>query len=381
MSALHHRPGERMDLKHYLLSEVSVLMLAPRRVGKTWLMERVDDDLTREGHLCVRFDASGKGTEQAFLGALCNAIEKQKDLHQAVFDHLKQRLRQVAGGDVKDSLSQIVGQVDPKTFSECLIESLGRSGRKTVIMVDEFSLFALALASKDPDATRTLLYHLRSLQQSHRNVTWLLAGSVGLDVVARRFGLGGALLDLQPFGLAPFTEAEARSYLTHLADSGQLTRRLAIDDPVFEHLARELGWLAPYYLQRLGRELRPTVPHDGTGRATVTVADVDAAFAKLLEPSHRLCFSAWEEHIDKNFPDEDTRRLEVILNTCCQGPDGETEDTLLAVLARQGPGVERRALKDLTSSLANDGYLSKAEGRWRFRSGLLRRYWLEYMSA
>jgi hypothetical protein len=279
---MHHRPTERADLKRILLSGNSVLMLAPRRVGKTWLMEQVDQDLTQDGHLCIRFDAAGKEDEREFLRALCRAMEQRKDLHQTVLDHFTHRLRQFTGGQADGPLSQIVGSVDPKSFSECLVESLDREDRKTVIMVDEFSLFVLDRASKAPDATKGLLYHLRSLQQRHPNVTWLFTGSVGLDVVTRRFGLGGALLDLQPFPLSPFTEPEARSYLNALADSGQVSRRLRIEDDVFAHLARELGWLAPYYLQQFGRGLRPNSAPDEDGRVTVTQADVDEAFRQLL---------------------------------------------------------------------------------------------------
>jgi hypothetical protein len=376
---MHNRKAERADLKRYLLSETSILMLAPRRVGKTWLMERLDQDLTAEGHLCIRFDAAGKKDERDFLRALCRAMEQRQELHKTLIDHATHRLKQFAGGEAGGSLNEIVGRVDPQSFSECLVESLNGADRKTVIMIDEFSLFVLARAQEDPGATKSLLYHLRSLQQRHRNVTWLFTGSVGLDVVARRFELGGALLDLQPFPLSPFTEPEARSYLNDMADSGQLGRRLHIEDDVFSYITRELGWLAPYYLQQFGRALRPAGATREDGRVTVSQTDAEAAFQLLLSHTYRVCFSAWEEHITKNFPAEDTERLLLILDRCCQAHDGETEDTLLSVLGRAFPAFNRRDLKTLLGCLDNDGFLMKDGDRWRFRSGLLRRYWSEYM--
>ena len=67
----HHRPAERERLKRLLLSGHNVLMLAPRRIGKTWLMKQVEKDLTKDGHLCIRIDVEGKTTEQDFLKILC----------------------------------------------------------------------------------------------------------------------------------------------------------------------------------------------------------------------------------------------------------------------------------------------------------------------
>jgi hypothetical protein len=38
-------------------------------------------------------------------------------------------------------------------------------------------------------------------------------------------------------------------------------------------------------------------------------------------------------------------------------------------------------LTNLLTILANDGFIEQSAKRWRFRSGLLRRYWVEYMKA
>ena len=51
-------------------------MLAPRRIGKTWLMDKVADDLEDEGWLCIRVDVEGMRTEEEFLRAFGAEIEK-----------------------------------------------------------------------------------------------------------------------------------------------------------------------------------------------------------------------------------------------------------------------------------------------------------------
>lgn len=376
---MHHRPTERADLKRILLSGNSVLMLAPRRVGKTWLMEQVDQDLTQDGHLCIRFDAAGKRTEKVFLKELCDAVERHKELHEAALVHLKHRWRALKGGDSGGSLSHLVDKVDPRSFLEGLVESLHRPDRRTVIMIDEFSFFVLDMAKADPDEVRSLLYHMRSLQQRFPGVTWLLTGSIGLDAVARRHDLNGAFTDLRIFGLDPFTEAEAGSFLNELSSNGLLGNPFRVEDDVLNYLCQQLGWLIPYHLQEVCTLVRPTGPSDEAGRVGILRGDVDDAFDRLLSPRQRSRFAPWEEHLRKNFVTEDTARLRVILDHCCQTPDGEQENTIQGVLSRAFPTITRPDTKNLLGCLDNDGFLMKDGARWRFRSGLLRRYWLEYM--
>jgi len=52
-----------------------------------------------------------------------------------------------------------------------------------------------------------------------------------------------------------------------------------------------------------------------------------------------------------------------------------------ARLAPKYPALTLRELMDALTALANDGFLSEIGGRWCFRSGLLRRYWMKYISS
>jgi hypothetical protein len=108
-------------------------------------------------------------------------------------------------------------------------------------------------------------------------------------------------------------------------------------------------------------------------------ADVEAAFDKLLEPSQRGNFATWREHIEKNFPKDQTTLLHAILGILCENADGEQVATLLARLSELFPNATRRDLMDRLTDLASGGFLEEAADRWRFRSGLLRRYWAKWM--
>ena len=97
-SAAHHRNDERAELRRLLLSGESVLMLAPRRIGKTWLMKRVAEDLVTVGVTCIYIDVEGMQSEEEFLRALCGAIEKKQELLKRVTAHLSQKFKQLTSG-------------------------------------------------------------------------------------------------------------------------------------------------------------------------------------------------------------------------------------------------------------------------------------------
>lgn len=374
---MHNRKDERRELRRILLGGASVQMFAPRRIGKTWLMLRLAEDLAAEGWTTIVVDIEGMRTEDEFLRALCSRLQEAGGLQSSVMQHLGHRLKQLVTDGWQGSPLNAIGKIDFSTFSEALIAALNEKGGETLILIDEIALFVAERLSKDVEGTHAFLYHLRRLRQSYPKVRWLFTGSIGLDVVARRVGLQGALVDLKPFPLDPFGDLAARSYLDHLNAIGAVPRQFALDDAAFAHLARELGWLAPFYLQLVADRIMPRGPATD-GKPLAEPGDIDRAFDDLLRPEFRTMFSPFEEHIDKNFPGAETRRLHQILDFCCETVAGETAAALLAHLQGADAAATHRQMMDLLTALSNAGFLDEQNERWRFRSGLLRRYWRRY---
>ena len=330
--------------------------------------------------MTIVVDAQGMQTEEEFLRELCRKIEEACDAKSSVFNHLRQRWKQLVQGGWEGNPLRAIGRLDPRQFSEALIAALNAQQRKTVILVDEIALLVAKLREPDAAGARAFLHRLRRLREGYPHVQWLLTGSVGLDVVARSAGLQGALVDLDIFPLEPFADKAARSFLDDLCAAGLVRRPFALDDAAFAYLAQELGWLAPFYLRLVADRISPT-GSPVAGRPSVQNNDIDRAFAELLRPEYRTLFATFEEHIDKNFPEAETRRLRAILDACCEFANGETEPTLLARLEMQAQVVTVPELRNLLTALATAGYLTPDGDRWRFRSGLLRRYWLKYHHA
>src|ERR1700677_3415100 len=139
----HHRIAERHELARLLETGRSIQMPAPRRIGKTWLIGKLAEDMKAKGWLCVSIDVQGKRTEQEFFRTLCQEIEKNQALHESALAYVLGRFRHIKDGAGAASLVQLLtASVDPRAFSEGLIESLDGEGKKTVVFIDELSKYA-----------------------------------------------------------------------------------------------------------------------------------------------------------------------------------------------------------------------------------------------
>jgi hypothetical protein len=161
-------------------------------------------------------------------------------------------------------------------------------------------------------------------------------------------------------------------------------RPFSLTDEAFSVLVEEVGWLAPYYLEKAAGLVRPTGGLDADGRPFARPDDVRGAVNTMLSAENRTYFVTWEEHIRKNFSKPTATGLQSILAVVCRRPEGEQFNTIEAAAGSQPTPARRAALRDHLNVLLADGYLESAtEGetvRYRFRSGLLRRYWRRYIA-
>jgi hypothetical protein len=375
---MHRRERERGQLKRKLEAGVSIHMPAPRRIGKTWTINRLASDLRSAGWIAIEIDVQGMSHPKEFAKDLCQRIEGQNSIKDRFKTHMVQRLDNLLSGAWGSTPLEALGRVDPIEFSETLIASLDDSSVKSAIIIDEVAYFFLHLAEADPELARDFAYRLRALQQRYKNVRWLLTGSIGLDTIARRYDLEGAFVDFETFVLDPFTPEEARSFMRDPTIQEQFNHKFDASDDDFDAMFAELGWLAPYYLKMIANEVRPSIAGQGGKLPRATGADFEAAFEKLLQPNRRSEFAVWREHVNKNLPTADRTIALQLLNGLSQTVEGETEDTLLTQAVQIQASTTKRQVRDILGMLFIDGLIAKTGARYAFRSGLIRRYWLGY---
>lgn len=359
-----------------------ILLLAPRRVGKTSLLYRFATVLEREeGMHAVYVSVQGAVDELDVLRKLHDACAAHTAAKGIFAQRAKRGLRGLLGRVNEVSLAGFGVKLDQTELARWqepareLLAALEHLPGHWFYLVDELPVFVLRMLREAPDGARAraFLEWFRSVRQAPLRdaITrhWVLAGSIGLDTVAHRHRLSDTINDLRPLRLGAFDRQTALDFLGSLGHDE--------DVPISAEVARRIversGWPIPYHLQAVFAQLKET--YGDSGREP-DVAEVDRAFDSLL--SQHKYFDSWHERLTDELGAVDAALARKILAACARDASGAARATLDAILEQDvHDEAERdRQLRYLLDVLTNDGYLHDHDGRIAFRSELLREFWV-----
>jgi len=365
-----------------------VLLLGPRRVGKSSIVSEISRLLRADGWVVVTLDVQQVADEAAFLHELLESIKASEiDLPlltqvEGMVTRFRQFFRGTTfkGGGIEIELGDSPADWDTTAGSlRKLIPTLSGSNRRVLIAIDELPVFLSKLLA-EPDGVervRQILDWLRSVRQAcGTSLPWILCGSIGLDSFVDRHGLAGTINELQPQTVGSFNTDTAIQCLQRLADTGSYAFQLS------EDLAREIihrvGWPIPFYLQLMFHALAE-LPQSQRSETYPSVDDIEAAYQSLLDPHQRVHFAHWDSRLGDLLDTQEQARTRLLLRHLSGLAEGSVFTTLFNVLAADYPQADTRALdrelRDLLDFLERDGYLMRSGDQFAFRSFLLRDYW------
>lgn len=372
--------GRELEELQAISEREHVLLLAPRRVGKTSLLhalvKRVDHDDSAIG---VYASVAAATNEAQFVQAVLNAIyatKRGRKLKRGLVARALGLGRGVKSVKIAGTGVDLETRTPPwQDDADRAFASVITSELPLLILIDELPVLVLALANSDPTGARVRAFlqwfrNLRQRPDSASQLRFVLAGSIGLDNVTRRHHLTDTINDLRIWPLGPFEAPAAHEFLGKLADSYQLT----LPAELRAAICNAAEWLIPYHLQVIFGALRE---HARTSQPTTEM--LGAVIEGLLD--RRTYFSYWDERLHDSLGAPSGAIARALLATCAQAPEGAAPTAMSQAIAAQVQDAVERAstLKWIVDVLSNDGYLVEHEGRWRFRSGLLRRYWVRHV--
>lgn len=365
------REKEIQKANKLLDSSHSLLLSAPRRIGKSSLAKRLIEEKKNQRWKCVYIDLEETTTEDGFLNLVIEAFCKN-GIWKQVAEGMSKGLASVLESIEKISLGPVQFNFAKKEDQEDLYKNLKeliRHDEDTFIVVDELTLF-LTILSKGEDGVEKvafILNWLRSLRQvSRTKVRWLFCGSVGLRNFTSAMNLGYTVNDLTEFSLDELSRDEAAGLLTELCKS----ENIEMSDELVEYTLNKLYWNIPYFIQIIFSNLA----EDYEGK--ITQEDIDAAYRKLCSENY---LSTWSERLVEYGEYELPARQ--ILKLLATMPEGIEREGMLNNLMT-GQDASKIEAVDYTLSkvlamLENDGYIMKKDALRMFRSPLLRDYWFE----
>lgn len=348
----------------------SIILSAPRRIGKSSFAKRLLADKEDEGWKCVYVDLEGVETKEQFLQELTQRFNKSKIWGKAS-KATEDLIRGIAGGvkEIGPMKFDFQTAADTRSLYQILADAIDHK-KDTLIVMDELPSF-LNILDQDEDSKGLASFFLswfRSLRQvSGTRIRWIFCGSVGLHNYTRTRNLSKTINDLAELNFDEMSEDEAKGLVRVLAASDGVN----MDDASVETFISTLGWLIPYFVQLLFTTIKENVVS-----GEYVSEEVIKNSMKDMEKSDYL--NTWSERLAEYNGQETGARF--LLDTLSASEKGYSKPKLMKEYMAE-LGIENRltANNELTltlNMLEHDGYIIRAEdGARDFRSPLLKSWW------
>jgi hypothetical protein len=376
------REREMALFRDYLLDRTSLLLVAPRRIGKTSFMREAGRQLGDEIialHVDLQQAASA---EEAIveLGLACRPHTSIWSKAAGAFGELLAKLETIKVSDLSVSLRSSLNSDNWQQKGDELMNVLAGAAstakRPVVIFLDEVPILVnRILKSSDSDvadrkqAADRFMSWLRDNALRHKNnIVLVVTGSIGLEPVLRSAGLSGTLNAFHPFELAPWKDDIAKACLLALASE----KKFPLADAVAEYMVQKLGCSIPHHVQMYFDHVRTTyIVEDREGPVTTEMAE-EVYQGKMTGLRGHADLMHMEERLRLVLPDSlFDLALTLLTQTAVVGRLTAQASTVIASDLK----AQRGELLDTLAILEHDGYL-RGEGDDRvYISHLVRDWW------
>ncbi|MBI2060419.1 MAG: ATP-binding protein [Nitrospirae bacterium] len=367
----------------------NILVVAPRRVGKTSLLREMIRRLrTRDRDILLFVDVEDCSSPEDVIVALSMATQPYKnlwkltlDVFKTVVEGIRDKVDEVSIDVVKLKIREGTAEAW-QVKGERLFAALAEAEKPVVACFDELPIMVdRLLRGGAQDATTdgiqkagVFLSWLRKMCQEHKgHVRVVLCGSIGLEPVLHRVKLSHTIGHLRSFDLPVWSREVADGCLEALARS----YGLAIPQGVREAMLNRLGWLVPHHVQMYFGHVHDDCERRGS--KTATVRDVERVYTEqMLGTRGHAELADYEERLLRVLGSAHVPLAPDLLTEAAV--NGVVDGAMAQALARRAlpkganPGEE---LGNVLRVLEHDGYLrfdEKKNGHV-FQSLLLRDWW------
>ena len=182
-----------------LLKTSNLLLLAPRRVGKSSSSTNEGGRAGERLQYAVPFVPDAED-ELDFIKRLIRGLRDAEWASGGWFSAFRNKLPEGLEITLRMSLLELKAKnFDWRRPAEELETLLKSAGPETLLLIDELPLLIASIVQQDPSGNRAerFLLWLKRLREQYQP-RWFFAGSIGLDSVARKLKLSGTIHDLQP---------------------------------------------------------------------------------------------------------------------------------------------------------------------------------------
>ena len=369
------------------------LLTAQRRMGKTSLVRELLRRLGDQGDFETVFVdveaaediADAIATMAAEAKSVASAWQQMRSLFANALQGAGRQVEELAIADARVKLRAGIDAGNWQRKGDGLFSALAESPRPVVLAIDELPILVDRVlrdggenaSSAGKERADAFLSWLRKVGQAHRGkVVMMLSGSVGLEPILRRAGLGAQINIYSPFDLKPWDVDTASACLAELAK----TYHLDLPPDVRRDMCRRLRHLVPHHVQLFFDHSHEHLRRMGRNEASLD--DVERVYTgEILSVRGQVDLEHYETRL-RSVLGTPAYRTALELLTEAAVSNGFLRDATVRQY-RQSLTAAKDAdtlanptlIEDLLHLLEHDGYLERQDDGYRFVSGLVEDWW------
>jgi hypothetical protein len=360
-----------------------LLLLAPRRVGKTSLLRNLE--LTPNDNY-------------VFLYNIVQSCSSVHEYYERIIENLfksefTNRLNKFTNWG-KEALADFRGSIKGINFSEAGIEfesqerTLTHKDLKTlldkiqikeklIIVIDEFpDVLEKIHRDQGHGAAELFLSGCRELWQDpalDQKIQFIFTGSIGLDSLVNKLNLSDLINVLINVTVDPLSEEKALEFIEFVSKKSD--EEITFSDDVKSYILNKVSWYMPYYIEILLLSIEDYCCENEL--IAPNINDIDKAYEQLFSQNYLTSFNHWAERLERLEKTEITFAHEVLNYIAAN----KIISPQIIHNIKEAPQVTTVNSKYVIECLIHDGYIFETKNKeFQFTSPMLKEWWGRYAS-
>jgi hypothetical protein len=367
-----------------MLERNNVLLIAPRRFGKTAAMYRILDDPT-PGFYPLYMDVEAISSPSEFMVEIIAVLLRDRHFSRAVvtlFKGVKDFGKDIVNLPESLEVGEIKIKLREKTdvqnrwldYGERVMSMLAREDPRMILLIDEFPIMINAMLTSDMGVAEQFLRWFRAVRIApDTKVRFVIGGSTNIVAMLDEHAFVDTINDLYLFRLKPFDRDTASQYVRVIL----ISRNVEFTDKVVDGILDLLGASIPYLLAVF---LQAIIERSRAKDGPVDLDLVRATFDEdLLGGATSMVFQHYRSRLLQYYPGKEREAAEKLIGFLSRTDRPLKRESLYDIYLKAMGTQDDRSTKDaftrLIWKLDNDFYIFSVNDRYEFYSRVLKLWW------